>query len=177
MRLEKPIASVNLMHEAAEDSARPSAEAQAAESLKVRNEDLTQVLEALQDAVSKINDFHKSVVERTKEQIAKLAVEIARKILMQKIQEGDYEIESLVKEALEHAPAHKDVVVRLNPQDLVECQKAQQDDGFGTFSGIKLVADANIGRAECVVESPKGVVESLIEQHVERIAKALERAE
>jgi flagellar biosynthesis/type III secretory pathway protein FliH len=177
MHLEKPIASVNLIGGAGEGSAVPSGEDEAAELQQTLKEDLAQVRKALQDAVTQINNFQKNMVESNKEQIAKLSVEIARKILMQKVQEGDYEIESIVKEALEHAPTRKDVVVRLNPQDLVECQKAQQDDSGGTFTGVEFVADTNIGRAECMVESPKGVIKSLIEEHLERIAKAFEKAE
>jgi flagellar biosynthesis/type III secretory pathway protein FliH len=177
MHLEKPIASVNLIGRAGEGSAVASGEGEAAKLQRTQKEDLAQVCKALQDAVTQINNFQKNMVEANKEQIAKLSVEIARKILMQKVQEGDYEIESIVKEALEHAPTRKDVVVRLSPQDLAECQRMQQSDSGGTFAGIKLVSDTNVGRAECIVESPRGVIESLIEEHLERIAKALEKAE
>lgn len=176
IHFEKPICSVNLMDETVEDPAMPSAEAKAGESLKVQKESLAQVCQALQDAVDKITAFQKNIFERSKEQIAKLSVEIARKILMQKVQEGDYEIESIVQEALKKAPTRQDVVVHLNPEDLVECQKALQDDAAGTPAGIKFVSDSNIGRAECLLESPKGVIESLIEAHLERIGKALEKA-
>ena len=175
IHLEKPICSVNLVDDV-EDPAMPSAEAKAGESLKVQKESLAQVCQALQDAVDKITAFQKNIFERSKEQIAKLSVEIARKILVQKVQEGDYEIESIVQEALKNAPTRQDVVVHLNPEDLVECQKALQDDAAGTLAGIKFVADSNIGRAECLLESPKGVIESLIEAHLERIGKALEKA-
>ena len=177
MHLEKPIASVNLMGRAGEGPAVACGEGEAAKLQQTQKEDLAQVRKALQGAVTQINNFQKNIVESNKEQIAKLSVEIARRILMQKVQDGDYEIESIVKEALQHAPAHKDVVVRLSPQDLAECQRIQQSDSGGTFVGIKFVADTNVGRAECVVESPKGVIESLIEEHLERIGKALEKAE
>jgi len=176
MHVGKPIASVNLMDGVREDSALPSGEAGADESLKAQKESLSQVCQALQDAVEKINDFQKNIFEKNTEQIAKLSAEIARKILMQKIQEGDYEIESIVKEALKNAPTREDVVVHLNPDDLVQFEKARQSNASGTFAGIKFVADQNIGQAECLVETPKGVIESLIETHLERIGKALEKA-
>jgi len=174
MRFEKPIASVNLMDEAAEGSGIPCAEAD--ELLKAQKESLAQVCQVLQDVVDKINNFQKNIFEKNTEQIAKLSVEIARKILVQKIQEGDYEIETIVKEALKNAPTHQDVVVHLNPEDLVRCQKAQADDTTGVLAGIKFVADSNVGRAECRLESPKGIIESLIDENLERICKALEKA-
>ena len=97
--------------------------------------------------------------------------------MAQEVQEGDYEIESIVKEALKNAPTRQDVVVHLNPEDLVQCQKVQQEDSTGALSGIKFVADPKIGRAQCLLETPKGIIESVIDEHLEQIGKALEKAE
>ena len=96
---------------------------------------------------------------------------------MQKVEDGAYEIESIVKEALNNAPTRQDIVVHLNPEDLAHCQKAQQDEPDGALTGVKFVSDPNIGRAECLLESPKGIIESLINEHLERIGKALKKAE
>ena len=68
-------------------------------------------------------------------------------------------------------------MVHLNPEDLAGLQKANQDDGGNSFSGIKFVGDTNIGRAECLVASDKGIVESLIAEQLEQIGKALEKTE
>lgn len=134
-----------------------------------------QAYQALNVVVAKLNEFYDKVFVEHKDEIANLSVEIARKVLMQKVENGDYEIESIVKEALESAPTRKDIVVHLNPEDLAQCQKAQQD---GTdLAGIKFVSDSNIGRAECLLESPKGIIESMIEKHLERVCKALQKAE
>ena len=137
----------------------------------------SQACQTLNGVVAKFNEFCENVFARHKEDIARLSLEIARKILVQKVENGDYEIESIVKEALTNAPTRQDVVVHLNPEDFVSCQKAQQDAPGGNFSGVKFVTDPNIGRAECLLESPKGIIESLIDQHLERIGKALKKAE
>ncbi|MHC4555813.1 MAG: FliH/SctL family protein [Planctomycetota bacterium] len=137
----------------------------------------SQVCQALNAVVIKLNQFYDKVFAEHREEITRLSVEIARKILMQKVEKGDYEIESIVKEALKNAPSRQDVVVHLNPEDLAQCQKAQQDEPSGTFVGIKFASDPNIGRAECLLESPKGIIESLIDQHLERIGQALNKAE
>jgi flagellar biosynthesis/type III secretory pathway protein FliH len=130
----------------------------------------------LNDVISKLNQFYGQIFAGHREEIARLSVEIARKILMQKVENGDYEIESIVKEALSKAPANQDVIVHLNPEDLEKCKKAQQDEPGGVLSDIKLVSDPDIGRAECMLESPKGVIKSLIADSLERIGKALEKA-
>jgi flagellar biosynthesis/type III secretory pathway protein FliH len=136
-----------------------------------------QICQALQDAINKVNELQENLFNEHKEQIAKLSVEIARKILVQKVQEKDYEIESIVKEALKNAPTRQDVVVHLNPEDLIQCQKLQQDDTTGTLAGVKFVSDPNIGRAECLLETPKGMIESFINEHLEQIGQALKKAE
>jgi flagellar biosynthesis/type III secretory pathway protein FliH len=132
---------------------------------------------AIQNLVTRLNRFYDEIFASHKEEIAKLSIEIARKILMWKIADGDYEIQSIVQETLKNAPTRQDLVVYLNPQDLAACQKTQQDDANGILAGIKLAADQNIGRAECVLESPKGIVKSLIDEHLEQIGKALKQVE
>jgi flagellar biosynthesis/type III secretory pathway protein FliH len=135
-----------------------------------------QACQTLNDVISKLNQFYDKIFAERREEIARLSVEIARKILMQKVENGDYEIESIIKEALSKAPANQDVIVHLNPGDLEKCRKAQQDEPGGALSGIKLISDPNIGRAECMLESPKGIIKSLIDDNLDRIGKALEKA-
>jgi flagellar assembly protein FliH len=127
--------------------------------------------------INKLNQFYDKMLSEHKEKIARLSVEIARKILAQKVQEGDYQIESIVKEVLNNAPTHQDMVVHLNPEDLTRLQKAQQDNATDSLTGIKLVPDTNIGRAECLLETSKGTVESLISEQLDRISKTLEKVE
>ena len=153
-----------------------------AEQLKIQGSEaqkaeLSQVCCTVKGIVDKLNQFYDEVFAEARGEIAKLSVEIARKILVQKVQEGDYEIESIVKEALKNVPTRQDVVVHLNPEDFVQCEKAQQEDATGTLAGIKFVTDPNIKRAECLLETPKGVVESLIDEHLEQISQALKKAE
>lgn len=135
----------------------------------------SQAYQALNCVVAKLNEFYDKVFAEHKEEIAKLSVNIAKKILMQKVKNGDYEIESIVKEALKNAPSRHDVVVHLNPVDLAQYQKAQEQDAH--LIGVQLVPDSNIGRAECLLESPKGIIKSLIDENLERIGKALTRSE
>ena len=176
IRLEKVIASAKLQNGAAGDATTASAEAKQAELLRLQKESLAQVCQALQDAVNKVNEFQENLFKEHKEQIAKLSVEIARKILVQKVQEKDYAIEPIIEDALKSAPTRQDVVVHLNPEDLVECQKVQQD-ASSTLADVKFISDPNIGRAECLLETPKGIIESLIDERLERIGKALETVE
>lgn len=129
---------------------------------------------SLQEVVGRLNQLYDEVFAEHHEAIARLSVEIARKVLIRNISDKDYEIESIIKEALKDAPERSGVVVHLNPRDLADF-RALQDAGDATLSGVELVGDADVGQAECVVQSPKGVVKLLIDEHLEQISKALSK--
>ncbi|UCF16013.1 MAG: hypothetical protein JSW59_00855 [Phycisphaerales bacterium] len=142
------------------------------EDLESQRAAFAQACHVLNGVVARLNEFCDKMFAGHREEIAHLSVEIARKILMYKVENGDYEIESIVKEALENAPGREELAVHLHPDDLAQCQKAQETEPNGELAGIKFVSDSNIGRAECLLESPKGIVKSLIEENLERVARA-----
>ena len=135
-----------------------------------------QACQTLDGVIARLNQFCEKLYAGHREEIARLSVEIARKILIQKVENGDYEIESIIKEALGNKPGSQNVKVHLNPEDLAKCRKAQQDEPGGVLAGIELISDPNIGRAECLLESPKGIIKSMIDDNLERIGKALNKA-
>ena len=141
------------------------------------SEKVSQFCLMLKGLAEKLNQSCDKLFTEHKDEIAKLSLEIARKILMRKVSEGDYEIESIIKEAIKIAPARQNIAVHLNPEDFVKCQKLQKDDSGGVLAGIKFVCDPDIGRAECVLDTPKGIVKSLMNEHLDRIGKALNAAE
>ena len=101
-------------------------------------------------------------------------MEIARKVLAQRVEKGDYEIETIIKEVLSKSPARHDIDIHLNPEDLTNLQKTLQKEPL--FAGIKFTSDQNVGRAECLLKSPKGNIESSINEHLEQIYEALKKA-
>ncbi len=187
VNLAKPIESVRVLDDyrgnvessvtGAMNPATDAERVKLAEDLRTQKNSYSEACLTLQGVASKLNQFYDDVFAGHKEEIAGLSVEIARKILMQKVEDGDYEIKSIVMEALKSAPGHQDLVVHLNSLDLAACRKVQQDDEGGELAGVKLVADQDIGRAECLIESPKGMIKSLIEEHLDQIGKALKKAE
>jgi flagellar biosynthesis/type III secretory pathway protein FliH len=179
INLSKPVASVRILENYPGPLGGERVEAQEAAGqvlpgeLEAQKAAFSQACQTLNGVIDKLNKFYDKVFVGHSEEIARLSVEIARKILMHKVENGDYEIESIVKEALENAPDRHDVVVHLHPEDVAQCQRSQQDDPGSALVGVTFVSDSNIGRAECLLESPKGIVKSLIDENLERIGRAL----
>ena len=137
---------------------------------------LTQTCQVLDDLAGKLSRFYEDMVTTHRREIARLAVEIARKVLMQKVQQGDYDVEAIIQEALEKAPARQGVTVHVSPQDWETCQRLQQERPDSPWACMTFVADPSLGQAQCLVETPRGVVKSFIEEHLEKIQEALEKA-
>ena len=133
--------------------------------------------QALEDGVEKLRQFEAELLEGTEEQLLDLALGIARRVLMQEIQADRYEIEPIVKEALLHVPTRRDVLVHLHPDDWKQSQTAEEGSKAGDSGGVRFVADASVQRAECVLETTGGVVESTVDTHLENIAEALKNPE
>jgi flagellar biosynthesis/type III secretory pathway protein FliH len=183
VRLSRPITSLHVLEDypasvrggqadvRSEPAPRPSPDLEAQEAV------LSQTCQALNNAAAKLNEFYDKLLVEHKEEIAKLSIEIARRILVHKVENGDYEIQSIIKEALQNAPSRHDVIVHLHPEDFAQCQKVlHQEEQDGAFDGIQFVSDWSVGRAECFLETPKGIIKSLIDENLERIGQALQKA-
>ena len=147
------------------------------QELEQQENHLGQLCQMVESMVTKLDDFHRTTIAQSRGDIAKLAVEIARKILEWKTSEGDYDMQAVVEEALKQAPTRQELVVRLNPEDLPLCQQLQQQRPDTPFAELNLVADWSVARADCLIETPKGIVRSFVEEHLDRIAEALEKAQ
>lgn len=143
--------------------------------LEAQRQSLDKTCRIMQQAADQLGQTCQALFHDHRDQIAQLAVEIARRVLMQKVLEGAYDIEAIVKEALSHAPTRDDVTIRVNPKDLPACRAAQTGQDGEPFQGVQFVADPVLGRAECVLESPKGIIQSMISEHLQQIGDALKK--
>jgi flagellar biosynthesis/type III secretory pathway protein FliH len=137
------------------------------------NAEIARLCQALREMVQNINIFYEKNISEHREAIARLSVEIARKILAKNINERDYKIEDIIKEALKSVPVRKGVVICVNPQDYAQLRKLQTQGEANLLEGIELVSDSAVGPAECVIQTSKGTIRSLIDEHLERIGLAL----
>lgn len=133
--------------------------------------------QALADGLEKLSRLQVEMMADAEQQLLDLAVDIARKVLMQEIQAQRYQIDPIVKEALLHVPARQDVLVHLNPDDYATCELARGSEDPSLAGKIRFVADPAVEPAECLLETIEGLVISSVEDHLESIADALKNPE
>jgi flagellar assembly protein FliH len=160
--------------DAAPGASPRSAKAQAAaiqeaeRRLEEERQRLVQAREALEAAAQAVADLEAEAIRGAEQQLVDLALAIACKVLAQEIDNGRYRVEPIVQEALRQAPSRREVVVHLNPQDLAQCQQGQAAPG-----NVRLVADVNVRRGECTVETAEGTVPATVVDRMEQVAAAL----
>ncbi|MDH7599106.1 MAG: FliH/SctL family protein [Sedimentisphaerales bacterium] len=143
------------------------------DSLKVQLEHNIRLLEGLAAGIS---GAHQQLVASYKSQIARLAVEIARKILAQQVEKGHYQIEAIIEQALEKAPGRIGLTIHVSPQDWHVCRQIQQDRPDSPLAHLEFVPDPGLGPAQCIIETPKGLVKYLIDDQLAKVQQALESA-
>ena len=143
------------------------------EALEAQGRELQAAIDALRQGAAGLVDCRREMIVELEGQLLQLSLGIAAKVLMQEIQAGRYEIDPIVKEALCHVSPGLDVAIRLNPSDYAQCELARQIDYPATGGQVRFVADPAVGRAECIVETSEGVIESSSEKHLAKVAKVL----
>ena len=133
--------------------------------------------QALVEALNQFNRHREQLLRGAENQLLDLAVEIARKVLMQEIQAERHQIEPIVTEALQNLPARQEVVVHLNPRDLAKCEIARQADDAEEPGNIRFVADPSVSPAQCVLVTPEGIVDSNVDTHLQAVSEALKQPE
>ena len=163
-----PISSVSFVD-------RPK-KAQAVEPVSVQceadNQTLLSAAEALRKSAEEIQAFGRDLFASHREQLVRLSLEIAAKVLGKDIQERNYEMEKILMQALEDSPGGP-VTVRLNPEDLKTCRKLLEENHLPGPDKVQFQPDQSLGPAECAVETSRGVIEWRIEEHLKQISSAL----
>ena len=104
-----------------------------------------------------------------------LAVKIAEKIIAVNVKQDNYNLAGIITEALNCVPQAQEITVFLNNGDLQQVNKLQKQGDLWEFPSVVFKADAALKKAECRVETPKGTVNYITEEHLEKINKVLEQ--
>jgi len=173
LQTSNPLASLQVMAK----PAAPQTVSRDKAELAALKERLDGVCRALENAADKLEQTSVRMFASCNSHIAHLAVEIASRILAGQIGRGDYNIENIVAEALSSVPAGKQTILRLNPADVEALTKNISLMPDLAARNLQLVPDAAVGPAQCVLETPDGIIEYLIEEHLKQIESALSNTE
>ena len=133
--------------------------------------EITAAVDSLAAAARRLDGLAESLRAQVEREIAALAVAIARKIVAAEVPAGNYQIGEIVDRLIRQLPTARDVVLRLNPDDLTVFREAWSDSPqlAEKLDAMCVVADPSVGRAECVVQTPAGAAGLAVQEQLDDI--------
>ena len=136
---------------------------------------LANVFKSLRDGVSALTGLRSRVFKESEEDILKLAVMVARKIVQREITRDPEVLAAIIAAAVGGCTERDRVVVRLNPNDysVVAANRQTFLAGLGEDAPITLTPDEGVGPGGCLVETATGTVDARIESQLDEIYRTL----
>lgn len=141
------------------------------EALKNHAGLLAEAREKLADAVKE----REKIIRRAEDEIAQLAVAVARKIIFREMFADPSIVGDIVQEAIHKVTDREEITVRVHPADL-DFVLGRQEEYTRNIKGIrklKILADNAISPGGCVIETPNGTVDARIESQLTEIEQSL----
>jgi flagellar biosynthesis/type III secretory pathway protein FliH len=133
---------------------------------------LRSALSALGDATESVTMHETRWVTNIEENIASLAVSVARHIVQREIDADPSFVAGLVANALAQYPIDQEITVRLCPDDLALCRQVIEQDMNGART-MRWISDASIARGGCLTEGRERIIDGRVETALERVYRAI----
>ena len=137
------------------------------------NAEVVATVNALQAALESVRAQEARWVANAEENIAALAVLVARHLIQREITGTDAVVPAMVQTALLQYPMDDEVTIRLHQDDLAVCRQALEQQGQAAGRALRWVADASIQRGGCLTEGRERVIDGRIDTALERAYRNL----
>lgn len=129
---------------------------------------------AVETIASSVEEQADALVRSVDEEILKLAVAVAEKVMAREIQQDPAAVLPLIHEALLSAEGVHNVVIRVNPADVDAVLSARGGLVEASFDlrDLDVAQDPRIVRGGCVVEMGVGQVDARVDEMMNRIEQA-----
>jgi flagellar biosynthesis/type III secretory pathway protein FliH len=133
---------------------------------------LANAMQALDEAIQSVQLHESRWVGNAEENVAALAVIVARHIVQREIDLEPTLVASLVQQSLEQYPVDQEISVRLHPEDLAACRGAIAQDA-GPARMIRWIADPSVMRGGCLTEGRERIIDGRVDTALERAYRNL----
>lgn len=134
---------------------------------------LSTAVAALAEAVNIVRVHEARWTANAEENIAALAVAVARHIVGHEVNADPETVRTLVSRALVGMPLDSAIVVRLHPDDLVACAGLVVPDVAGRTPDIRWTADPHVLRGGCLIEGRERIIDGRIDTSLERAYRSI----
>jgi len=130
-------------------------------------------LEKLMDALAGLKE---EIYRDTEEEIVRLCMAIARKILRSELKKGSYDIGGTIRAAMRYLVDTSRVQIRISPEDMEEVSGLIPALASDTKAGrIQILEDHAIQRGGCILQTGFGNVNATVEDQIALVENEIER--
>ncbi len=127
---------------------------------------LNELEEQAVDELRVFGDFKKEILQDSKDSILNVSIELASRIIHQKVKENPNILEKLFQEAIQEVLDNSSteagkiaIILSINPEDAEIAQKFAERMEQNSRLEITLKEDSKISQGSCVIESPSGILD------------------
>jgi flagellar biosynthesis/type III secretory pathway protein FliH len=142
-----------------------------------REEGYREGLSRWNQALEEAGKASERLAREHEEELVRLALRIAEKILGHEVQADPGAIAGIVEEALKSVRRERSLTIRVNPAHVEELRSRldRLRDAAGGVRQIRIVANAEIQPGGCVVESELGTIDAQLETQLQCLEQILLR--
>lgn len=136
---------------------------------------LHSAVKAFGDGLEQINNLRKSLLESSKEDMVRLIMAAAKKVIQTEIEKNKEIIIHTVNKALQSAIEADEYYIKVHPEDL-QIVSEKEPLFLASMKGLQnihFISDETISRGGCIAESRTGEVDATIESQLDEIYKHL----
>ena len=141
---------------------------------EIMREEEEMVVQLFLNLIEELKKQREDYLKSVEKEMVGLSLEIASKVIQQKIEQDEKVILKNLKHALKHLLDKGRIIIRLNPADLEIVSKHSKE--IKSAEGLKeliLEEDSKVTRGGCLIHSELGHIDAQIETQLEMIGKAL----
>lgn len=140
------------------------------------NEKIEFVVNSMNQGLLELNKIRQNVYFETEQEIVKLAMAIARKIVCNEIRVNKDTVVNVVKEAVKKVEGNEKVKVKLSGNDFqfIKGQKPAMIDKINSIENVVFEMDESIPDGGCIIETESGNIDARLEKQFQAIEEAFE---
>ena len=146
--------------------------------LEDTRETVLEIVNSLEDALSKTDQTLETMVDIYEERIILLIQQIAQKAVMARIEMDEEVVKPMVIDALKHLIAPEEVVLNVSTEDYeyIEMVKDEFFDQIKSLKSVSVRSDPSIKRGACKIQTNTASVSTDVESRLQTIFEAMKNA-
>ncbi len=136
---------------------------------------LGSVSKALEEALDRLASLKDDILSKAEDDIVRLTVAIAEKLVCRELKQHPDAIVSIVKETISAAKGNREITIKLHHDDLMTLNQHLSGlmEHIGETRELKIEEDTAISPGGCIVETDTNLIDMSLEARIESIDEAL----